>query len=318
MPMTVNEALSVLATAYGGELLPVLNVRPDENPVAVYLAQLGTQKSRRSQASALRGIAAELGTTPDRLEWRLLRYQHTNAIRARLVERLSPSTANRYLAALKGVLREARRLGQISAEDCLSACDLRPAKGSRLPAGRLLSRNEIRRLFRACAADPKAGKRDAALLAVGFGCGLRRAEIADLDVAHWNASDSSLRVMGKGSKERICFVLAGRPQLDAWLEQRGPAEGALFCAISRGGNLLRHRLSDNAILLTLRRMAERANVEPFAPHDLRRAAITRLLEEGVDLAAAQRFAGHSSPAVTARYDKRGDEAVRIAAGKIRF
>lgn len=313
---TDETALAVVE--YGDEALPILRVRADQDPAAVYISALGTEKSRRSQLSALKTIAAELGTTPDRVPWPSLRYQHTNALRARLVERFAPSTANRLLAALRGVLREARRLGQMSAEDCVAACDLRPAKGSRLPAGRALTRNEVRRLFRACDADPKAGKRDAALLAVQFGGGLRRAEVVGLDLADWNATDSSLKVRGKGGKERLSFVVSGRPQLDSWLQQRGNDEGPLFVAVSRGGNLLRHRLSDHAILLILRRMAERANVAAFTPHDLRRSALTRLLEEGVDLAAAQKFAGHSSPVTTARYDRRPDEAIRVAASKIRF
>jgi site-specific recombinase XerD len=317
--MSDSETSAALVVAAGDDALsPVAWPRADLDPAAVYVSALGTEKSRRAQRGALATIAALLGFAPDAVPWAQLRYQHCNAIRTRLVERYAPATANRFLAAMRGVLREARRLGLMSAEDCAAACDLRPARGSRLPKGRSLSRAELRRLFRACAADPKAGRRDAAMLALSFGGGLRRAELVGLDLADWNPDEGSLRVMGKGSKERLSYVVAGRPQLDAWLEQRGAEPGPLFWAVDHGGGLRRHRLTDHAVLLVFKRMAERANVPPFAPHDLRRSAISHLLDEGVDLAAAQRFAGHASPNTTARYDRRGEAAVKAAAAKLRF
>jgi hypothetical protein len=75
--------------------------------------------------------------------WAALRYQHTVAIRARLQERYAPATANKLIAALRRVLREARRLGQISADDYDRAVDLPTIRSQRLPRGRLVTDGEV-------------------------------------------------------------------------------------------------------------------------------------------------------------------------------
>jgi len=80
----------------------------------------------------------------EELPWQRLGYQHTQALRTALANRYSPATANRHLAALRGVLREARRLGLMSAEDLQRAIDLPAVRGERLPRGRALSRGELR------------------------------------------------------------------------------------------------------------------------------------------------------------------------------
>ncbi len=122
------------------------------HPVAVYLARLAPG-SRRSQRAALETMAGILTTGRlgiDELPWHRLGYQHTQALRAALAERFSPATANRHLAALRGVLREAWRLGLMSAEDLQRSIDLPAVRGERLPRGRALSRGELRALFESC------------------------------------------------------------------------------------------------------------------------------------------------------------------------
>ena len=110
------------------------------HPVAVYLARLGPG-SRRSQRAALVTMAEILSAGRvgiDELPWHHLRYPYTQALRAALAERFSPATANRHLAALRGVLREAWRLGLMSAEDLQRSIDLPAVRGERLPRGRAL------------------------------------------------------------------------------------------------------------------------------------------------------------------------------------
>src|SRR6202171_3414027 len=119
----------------------------DRHPVAVYLARLAPS-SRRTMRAALDAIAALL--SDDRcdawsLDWPQLRYRHTTAVRALLADgRYAPSTANRHLAALRGVLKECWRLGYVTAEDFQRASDLEPVRGSRLPRGRALQPGEVR------------------------------------------------------------------------------------------------------------------------------------------------------------------------------
>ena len=103
------------------------------SPVAAYLSTLAPS-SRRTQAQALDSMATILGC-PDALRcpWHNLTYTHTSMLRSVLAERYAPSTANRMLAGLRGVLASARRLGLLSADAERQATDLRPVRGSRLP-----------------------------------------------------------------------------------------------------------------------------------------------------------------------------------------
>lgn len=110
---------------------------PSRHPAAVYLTRLAPG-SRRSQKAALETMASILSSGrigTDELPWQQLGYQHTQALRAVLAERYSPATANSHLVALCGVLREAWRLGLMSAEDLQRAIDLPTVQGERLPRG---------------------------------------------------------------------------------------------------------------------------------------------------------------------------------------
>ncbi len=172
-----------------------------QNPYYVYLARL-SPGSRPAMRGAL-GLVARLATggrlQADCLPWHLLRYQHVQALRSGLTEIVSPrtgkplcpSTVNRHLAALRGVLKEAWRLGLMSAEELARATDLEVVRGKGVLRGRCLSGAEVERRFQACAADPgPAGPRDATVLALGLGGGLRRAEIAGLtsQMCRWTGS----------------------------------------------------------------------------------------------------------------------------------
>lgn len=305
------------STALG--LIPVAPSMPtigaDQHPVVVYLAKLSPGPSRTTMREALKVIATDLGGEVETIPWAALRYQHTQAIRTRLAARYAPASANKILAALRGVLREAMRLGQMSSEDYTRAIDLPAVRGSRLPAGRALSSGEIRALFNEC--DPKttAGCRDAALLAVLYGGGLRRAEAIGLDVGDYDESTGALRVRGKGNKERTAlYATNGSAEaLAAWLDVRGREPGPLFFAVNKAGRIERRRLTPHAVLLIVRRVAERAGVKTLSPHSLRRSFVSDLLDANVDITTVAAMAGHSQVTTTARYDRRGERAKKRAA-----
>lgn len=253
------------------------------------------------------------------LPWHEMRYQHTAAVRSALSEKYAPATANRILSAMRAVLKEAWRLGRMSAEDFQRAADLKNVRGDRLPAGRALTRAELLLLFRSCDQDEcrPRGIRDAALLAILYGAGVRRAEAAKLALSDYNEEAETLRVRGKGNKERLApLASGGARRLSAWLEIRGQGPGALLCPVNKGGRVAVRHMSGQAIWGIILRRADMAEVERFSPHDARRTFISDLLDAGADLSIAQQLAGHSSPATTARYDRRGETAKRKAASRI--
>lgn len=288
----------------------------DQNAAAVYLASLAPG-SRRTMGDALNLIARTVsGGQHDALSmpWGGLRFQHTAALRARLAEDFSYSTANKMLSALRGALKAAWRLGQMSAEDYQRAADVQGVKGERLPAGRAIATGELVALLQLCAADPSAaGARDAAIIAVLYSCGLRRAELVALDVAdyHVTEDDGELRVQGKRNKQRIVPVVNGaREALEDWLSVRGSEPGPLFWSVKgshRGG-----RLTTQAIYKMLLTRAKQAGVNDLSPHDFRRTFVSDLIDAGADIGTVQKLTGHANIATTLRYDRRPEAAKRKA------
>lgn len=299
-----------------------------QHPALVYLASL-SPGSRRTMKGALNVMAALL--TSGRcdalsLDWGEVRFQHGAALRAVLAERYAPATANKMLAAWRGTLKTAWRLGILNSEHYGRAADLGSVRGETLPKGRALAGGELRALLTVCANDlykdatPRpAGVRDAAILCVLYGGGLRRSEIIGLDVADYEVQNGALTVRrGKGSKARITYLPSGgQTRVARWLDLRAqkglPLGGPLFHAIHRSGKIFEGRMTDQAILALLQRRALGAGIKAFSPHDLRRTFISDLLDAGADIATVQKLAGHSNVQTTARYDRRGEVTKQRAA-----
>jgi site-specific recombinase XerD len=295
--------------------LAFVNLPLDRHPVAVYLAGLAAG-SRPTMRTALRVIADLLSPDADELSvpWSALDFAHTTAIRSGIAARFAPATANRMLAALRGVLRAAFRLGQMTAEQLTRACAIEPVRGERVLRGRALSAGELRVLFESCTGGPAGAARNAALLGLLYGCGLRRAEVVGLDLPDCDAATGALRVLGKGNKQRVVFAPVGtRYAVAAWLVVRGTEPGPLLLPVTKGGALALRRMTPGAVAQVVDRLAARAKVAAFSPHDLRRTFVGDLLDAGADIATVQAQAGHSSPTTTARYDRRGDRAKQRAA-----
>ena len=129
----------------------------------------------------------------------------------------------------------------------------------------------------------------AALLALLYGAGLRRAELVGLDLDDFSQKEGTVRVRGKGSKVRLVPLPAGtRKALASWLRHRGDKPGPLLLPVRANGELLAHRrLSPQAVYNLLLRIAQRAELLHFRPHDLRRTFIGDLLEAGADLEAGK-------------------------------
>ena len=299
--------------------VPVVRVPgpPATNPAAVYLAAKPSAAGRRGLVRSLNRAAeiltGGLATSGLVVNWPEVRYQHVAALRAVLVESgIKAATVNHTLAAVRGTMREAFNLGLINADTLARITAVKNVSGDRLPAGRHLSPGEIIRLFDACG-DTPVGARDAAMLVLLYGCGLRRSEAVAVQLADYDAGAITVRY-GKGNKERVVYCQpAGQEAVDAWIARRGRWPGALLCPLVKGGHVEQRSMTAQAVLMRLRFLAGRAKVKQFSPHDLRRTFVGELLNNGADLSSVQQLAGHAAASTTARYDRRPEDAKRKTA-----
>jgi site-specific recombinase XerD len=163
--------------------------------------------------------------------------------------------------------------------------------------------------------EPKAPEwlrlRDSAILELFYSCGLRISELLGLRVADLDFIGESVRVMGKGAKERI--VPMGGPAVAAIQRYRREAEvvnGVLFLSKAR------KPLSQQAVDLLLRKYVRLSGV-PFkvSPHKLRHSFATHLLDAGADLRGVQELLGHASLSTTQIYTHVTRERIKDAYDK---
>jgi integrase/recombinase XerC/integrase/recombinase XerD len=211
------------------------------------------------------------------------------------------STVARKLAAVRGLfdfLVRTERVGQNPA-DLVSS----PKREEKLP--RVLSCEEMRTLLERIPARTPLELRDRAMLELAYSCGLRSEEIVNLDRDSFDFETEQLRVLGKGSKERLLPV--GEPAqraLRRYLEKgrhalaSDPREAALF--LSKSGRRLSSSDITRRLALWVREAALAAGV---SPHALRHSFATHLLEGGADLRAIQELLGHASISTTQVYTR---------------
>lgn len=272
---------------------------PERNPALIYLASLapGSRRTMRQSLEIIADLVSGDRGTWLSIPWADLRYAHTTAIRAKLSETYAPATANKIICAMKGVIKEAWRLGLMSGEDYMRAVDVSAVKGTRLPAGRSLNSGELRSLCQVCDEDPSiAGRRDAAVLSLLYGAGLRRSEAVAVRVQDYDHVTGGLVVIsGKGNKSRQAYLTNGaKSAIDAWIAVRGAEPGPLLFPVSRMGRVVVRQMTDQALLYIMRRRAVEAGVKCFSPHDLRRSFVSDLLDSCVDINTVKELAGHSN------------------------
>ena len=206
----------------------------------------------------------------------------------------------RHIAALKSFYRHAARNGVLAA-DPAEATGV-PRTGRRLPHA--ISIDEARRLMETPEGATPVAYRDRGILELMYGAGLRVSELLDLTLDRVDLESGIVRVVGKGSRERL-LPLAGaaRRSVDLWLSEgrprlvkpRRPASQLFVNA--RGG-----RLSRMGLWKILRGHAVRAGLaETFHPHTLRHSFATHLLLGGADLRVVQELLGHASITTTQIY-----------------
>ena len=213
------------------------------------------------------------------------------------------SSANRRLTVFKRYFRWALREGLITADPTLK---LLPAKQP-LRVPKTLSEAQVEALLAAPDTDTPLGLRDRTMLELMYASGLRVSELVGLKVIHLGLNEGVLRVLGKGSKERLVpFGELARDWLERWLQDGRPAllgaraSEALF--VTSAGRTPGTAMSRIMFWNLVKRYALQAGISaPLSPHTLRHAFATHLLNHGADLRAVQMLLGHADISTTTIY-----------------
>jgi integrase/recombinase XerD len=271
--------------------------RRDLHRYADYLAELGVSDPSQVSSAMVGNYAARLRegiAAPDGNGW--------------IEAPLANASVARAVIAVRSLHRFAAAEG-LTAED--PARSVRPPKPPRrLP--KALSLEQVQAILAVPATDSEVGLRDAALLELLYGTGIRISEAVTLDVdevdrlARTPADEPApgLRVLGKGDKERIVPVGSyARKALDAYLVRGRP----MLVAAGRGTpalfvNTRGDRLSRQSAWAVLRSVAEKAGITAeVSPHTLRHSYATHLLDGGADIRVVQELLGHASVTTTQIY-----------------
>jgi site-specific recombinase XerD len=263
-------------------------------------ARGAAERTRRAYAVDLAGFvewAEPQGLGPDEVRHRDVRRYAAGLSSADA----APATVARKLAAIRGLysfLVRTERAGQNPAELVSS-----PKREERLP--KVLTTEQVRSLLERIPAHTPLELRDRAMLELAYSCGLRCEEIVNLDEGAFDYETEQLRVLGKGSKERLLPV--GEPAQRALRRytERGrralatdPRERALF--LSKSGR----RLSNSDVTRRLGIWTREAAIAGgVSPHSLRHSFATHLLEGGADLRTIQELLGHASISTTQVYTR---------------
>lgn len=223
--------------------------------------------------------------------------EHVQGFLADLHRRkIAKSSMGRKLSALRSLFRFCAKKGLVASNPAATVAN--PKQEQRVP--RCLNVDQTQLLLDQPAPDDVLLLRDLTLAELLYGAGLRIAEALALDAGD-AARGMTLRVLGKGGKERVAHLTAtARRALDVWLPRRGelagPDQPALFPG-ARGGRLHRSEAARR-----LRDLALRAGLpHHLHPHMLRHGFASHLLQDGADLRAVQELLGHAHLSTTQRY-----------------
>lgn len=289
----------------------------------VYLLSLQSKQSRVTMASLLNIVAGKLQDKQSHqlADWSQLHYEKILMLMSDLSDQgKSPATINVYLSALKGVAKEAWRKKLIDVETYQHIKEIRRIKGSRSVKGRALELDELNQLIDYCMLQEGViAMRDAAVVALVYGAGLRRHEAAGLLLSDLDLNAATIKVLGKGNKERVNALHHRILEiLEVWLEERSLMPGPLFLRARKGNRLINEPISGQTIYDIIIRRYKEAGLKRLTPHDLRRTFATKLLENGEDVFVVQDLMGHSSVETTKNYDRRDEKAKKKAAQALPF
>ena len=243
-----------------------------------------------------RGVAGGLAATDARIVRAWLSTLHARG--------LHPTSIARKLAALRSCGRFLVRRGVLDRNPA------REVRGPRPPRKLVsfLPIDEATDLVEGRGVGGAGRLRALAILELLYASGLRVSELSGLDADALDRTDRTVRVLGKGRKERIVpYGDQAARALEAWLAQRGEGAGPLFTG-ARG-----RRLGVRSIHAIVRRAARAAGItRRVSPHTLRHTFATHLLDRGADLRMIQELLGHSRLSTTQRYTHvAADQLMRV-------
>ena len=213
------------------------------------------------------------------------------------------TTANRRLTVLKRFFRWALREHMIRVDPTLRL--MAAKQPMRMPM--TLSEGQVEALLAAPDTATPLGQRDGAMLGLMYASGLRVSELVTLKTFHVSLADGVLRVLGKGSKERLVpFGEVAGDRLQRYLASARPAllgprqSEDLF--VTSAGRKRGSAMSRVMFWNLVKRYAQQAGITaPLSPHTLRHAFATHLLNHGADLRAVQLLLGHADISTTTIY-----------------
>jgi site-specific recombinase XerD len=280
----------------------VLRLPDLDHAKASVLSSLSSPRSRRNYKFAMDQFISWYCSEPR------LALNRTVVLRFRLhLESLglAAGTINQRLAAVRRLAHEAADSGLLSPE---LAAGIRRVKGVKqlgCRAGNWLNHEQAQLLLEKADGSGLRNVRDVAMIAILLGCGLRRAELADLrkeDIqvrqGHWAIVD----LVGKGNHVRtVPMPNWVRGAVDRWLTAVPVTTGRVYRAVSRHGTPWGTGISENVVWYVVRNCAQRMELDHLAPHDLRRTCAKLCHVNGGELEQIQFLPGHVSVLTTERY-----------------
>lgn len=253
-------------------------------------------------ASCLDFLGSNEGARADELAQTLTTRKIRLWLGSNAQEGASRSTLSRKTASLRAFTSWAHERGILPSDPALALATARAEQ--RLP--QVLNRNDAERLMehaRSRARDEGGlALRDWAILETIYATGIRVSELCGLELTSLERASATLRVVGKGNKERVVpLTPIALVAIERWLGQGRPSlahedSGSALFVGERG-----KRVDARIVRSMIHREAARAGVPDLAPHALRHTAATHLLQGGADLRSVQEILGHSSLRTTQRY-----------------
>jgi integrase len=218
---------------------------------------------------------------------------------------LSSATINLHLCAIRRLADEASESNLLSPEMAIGIRRVKGVKRLGRRIGNWLSSDQAQNLLDAVSRSTLRGRRDAALIGLLLGCGLRRSEAVALRLDqlqlredHWVIVD----LVGKGGRLRTVPVPDWCKNLiDVWLHDSRVTEGKVFRRVSKHGAGLDVGVTTDIVWYAVRRYAKRIGLDHLAPHDLRRTCARLCHGAGGELEQIQFLLGHASVQTTERY-----------------